>query len=187
LEGEELNSGREISIWIDNYDDIFSDFDPRPYSERNISEDFVYEIKRISQEEDSVIRKIKLLVPESARSHEKEEIINKRLHNHFKKHFRLLGEKVRNARLRSTLFVVVAVVLMAGASYLTSLNSKSVLLQVLLVIISPAGWFLMFTGLENLVNISKLHVPDLDFYGKIAKSKIVFETINRAAEKGLRK
>ena len=36
----------EISLWLDTYDDIFSDFDPRPYSQREMSEDFLKEISR---------------------------------------------------------------------------------------------------------------------------------------------
>lgn len=35
-----------ISLWIDSYDDIFSDFDPRHFSLRNISDDFLYEVKK---------------------------------------------------------------------------------------------------------------------------------------------
>ena len=30
----------EISILLDSYDDIFSDFDPSPYSERTLSDDY---------------------------------------------------------------------------------------------------------------------------------------------------
>jgi hypothetical protein len=184
LETEELHNGREISIWIDNYDDIFSDFDPRLYSERNISEDFLYEVKRISQEEDSSINKIRLLVPQHIRRQTEEEIINKRLHTHFKKYFQLLGNRVRKLKLKSVLFVVIAIVLMTAASYLTAISPSNIFLQVLLVIIGPAGWFLMFTGLDNLINISKVHLPDLDFYRKITKSKIVFESINSGERKG---
>ena len=49
-DSEKLNSAthtiqehlhRHVSIWIDSYDDVFSDFDPRSYDERNISDDFL--------------------------------------------------------------------------------------------------------------------------------------------------
>ena len=32
-----------VSLWLDTYEDIFSDFDPRPYGQRALSEDFVAE------------------------------------------------------------------------------------------------------------------------------------------------
>ena len=37
VEKQDLLSKGEISILLDTYDDIFSDFDPRPYSQRALS------------------------------------------------------------------------------------------------------------------------------------------------------
>ncbi len=37
---------KEISIAIDTWDDIFSDFDPRPLNIRALSEDFIAELKK---------------------------------------------------------------------------------------------------------------------------------------------
>ena len=37
---------KEISIAIDTWDDIFSDFDPRPFEVRALSEDFIAELKK---------------------------------------------------------------------------------------------------------------------------------------------
>ena len=42
----EENDVREIAIIIDTWDDIFSDFDPRPFSERMVSSDFIDELRR---------------------------------------------------------------------------------------------------------------------------------------------
>jgi hypothetical protein len=36
----------EISIWLDSYNDIFSDFDSRPFSERTVSDDFLSEVRK---------------------------------------------------------------------------------------------------------------------------------------------
>ena len=35
-----------ISLILDNYDDIFSDFDPRPYTVRALSDDFLNECRK---------------------------------------------------------------------------------------------------------------------------------------------
>jgi hypothetical protein len=35
----------EISLWLDNYDDIYSDFDSRHFLKRRISEDFLHELR----------------------------------------------------------------------------------------------------------------------------------------------
>ena len=37
---------KEISIAIDTWDDMFSDFDPRPFNMRALSEDVMAELKK---------------------------------------------------------------------------------------------------------------------------------------------
>ena len=48
--GKQLALLRDISIWLETYDDIFSDFDPKAYSERVLSDDFLVEIRKVSYE-----------------------------------------------------------------------------------------------------------------------------------------
>ena len=43
-------SGAKIFLWLDDFDDIFSDFDPRPYSARELSDDFLDEVRKIAAE-----------------------------------------------------------------------------------------------------------------------------------------
>ena len=45
IEKKVLLSKSELSIWLDSYDDIYSDFDSRQYLKRRVSEDFLYELK----------------------------------------------------------------------------------------------------------------------------------------------
>src|SRR5690349_704077 len=40
----------ELSIWLDTYDDIFSDFDPRPLNERALSDDFLSEARKMARD-----------------------------------------------------------------------------------------------------------------------------------------
>jgi hypothetical protein len=42
----------EIKLMLDTYDDIFSDFDPRPFSQRTLSEDFLEEARKASREKE---------------------------------------------------------------------------------------------------------------------------------------
>ena len=41
-----------ISLSLNSYDDIFSGFDPRPYSQRALSDDFLAESKRASRDKE---------------------------------------------------------------------------------------------------------------------------------------
>ena len=47
---EQINAKKfregNISIVLDSYDDLFSDFDPRPYRIRALSDDFLLECKK---------------------------------------------------------------------------------------------------------------------------------------------
>src|SRR5688500_17884914 len=73
----------EIHIWIDDYNDIFSDFDPRDYSERNISDDFLREVKKVAAESEYDVKTLHLLIDEKLRDEKTEGIIVERIHEEF--------------------------------------------------------------------------------------------------------
>jgi hypothetical protein len=80
---DERASLREITIQLDVYDDIFSDFDPRPYQERELSEDFLKEIQRRYLEDNRGRFEIHFTIPSSERDTKEEALIKKRLREHF--------------------------------------------------------------------------------------------------------
>ena len=176
IKKEEINT-REISIWLDGYDDIFSDFDPRNFSDRNISDDFLNEIKKMSRENEFEVGELRLLLPEKNRNMEKENIIMKRLHLHFRKHHHYFLQRKKEERRKGILFLIIGFVLMTGASFISSVKSESFSMHILLVLFEPAGWFLVWAGLDNLIYRSKEQRHELDFYRKLAKSKITFFSI----------
>lgn len=171
------NDMRVISIWIDDYDDIFSDFDPRPLSDRNISDDFLYEVKKISRENNSNIHELKLLIPEKNRKREIEDVIIKRLHTHFKKNYQDFRGLQKTQNKKGIAFAVSGAMMMIAASYLSYIRSDNFLVHTLFVILEPAGWFLAWAGLDNLIYSSKEQRRELDFYTKMTKSKIEFLSI----------
>jgi hypothetical protein len=168
---------RDISIWIDSYDDVFSDFDPRPLSDRNVSDDFLYELKKISRESSYHINELKLLIPEKIRNQEIESIIIKRLHAYFKKNHQIFLEQQKNQNKKGFMFTVSGAIMMIAASYVSSIKSNNFWLHALFVILEPAGWFLVWAGLDSLIYSSREQKRELDFYNKMSKSKIVFVSI----------
>lgn len=165
---------RSISIWIDTYDDIFSDFDPRDYSERNISDDFLDEVKKVSLEHDYHIRELKLLIPNKARNKEDENTIIKRLQTHFEEDYQYFKNQHKARNKKSILFVIVGIAIMLGATYVSSLKSESIFKHMLFVILEPSGWFFVWMGLDHLINVSKEQKSELLFYKKMSKCKILF-------------
>ena len=67
-----------ISLVLDSYNDIFSDFDPRDYSEKALSEDFLSECKRAARDKENHIE-LRLLIPIKKRNSTHENKIRKRL------------------------------------------------------------------------------------------------------------
>src|SRR5579859_7557489 len=82
-----------IHLALEDYEDIFSDFDPRPYPERSLSEDFLYELQRaaLNKEEKGLV--VTLLMPREERNTAREKVILERLRDHFRRHHRKLEEK----------------------------------------------------------------------------------------------
>jgi len=61
-----------ISLILDSYDDIFSDFDPGDYSERALSDDFLSECKKAAVNKEERLE-LRFLVPKTKRDY-KEKI-----------------------------------------------------------------------------------------------------------------
>lgn len=176
-DGKQLMMLRDISIWLDNYDDIFSDFDPRPYSERLLSDDFLIEVRKVCREKEELINELKLLIPAGKRNSNTEIGITKKLHTHFKKSHHQYEEQYKSLWRKGVLFAFIGMVMMLGASYISALQSDVFLMHLLLVIFEPSGWFLIWSGLDIVFYTSKQSKKELDFYSKLSKSKITFLSI----------
>lgn len=168
---------RNISIWLDNYDDIFSDFDPRPYSERVLSDDFLTEVRKVCKEKEEVIDDFVLLLPANKRDQKMEELIVKRLQAHFKKNYHQYEQYFKTGRKKNALALVIGMLLMLSASFLSSLNSHNLFLNALLVMIEPSGWFLVWYGLDEIFYKSKEKKTELHFYKILSKTKLSFSSI----------
>ncbi len=170
-------SSREILIWIDDYNDIFSDFDPRDYSERNISDDFLHELKRVASESEHNVITLRLLLDDKSRNEKTEAIIIERVHREFEDNFHECVRKRKSYRSRSILFLTIGIIMILGASFFSYLKANQPLMHIPLVILEPAGWFLTWTGFEQIFRSGKKSMPEYIFYAKLSKSEIIFGNI----------
>lgn len=172
-----ITEHEEINIWLDSYDEMFSDFDPSSYTKRTISDDFVLQVRKVSQNKKQENTVLKLLLPESIRNKEVEEVISQRLHNHFiLSNIRLLEEK-KKTNHKGLLFTISGVSLMLLASYISFLNSETFYAHVLRILFEPAGWFMLWLGLDHLVYFPEKTKKEIKFYTRMAEAKIEFSTI----------
>lgn len=169
----------EISIRLESYDDIFSDFDIRPRSHRALSVDFINEIKRAAVDKyDRGIRLV-LYVQKRGRRESLETTIKDRLSAHFRRHYALL-KKDRHHILRvGIMMVVMGIFCMIGATIILSKDPTDNLgLSFLVVFLEPAAWFLLWEGMDQIIFNSQNVKPDLAFYRKMthADGRIQFRS-----------
>ncbi len=173
---EKLLSVSEISLWLDTYEDIFSDFDPRPYSQRALSDDFLAEAKKASRETRDEALELNFLIPEKERKAEIEEIIKKRLKEHFRKHLQQLREDARKKRINGLLFLLMGTAVSLLASFILHKEAQGFVFSLLIVLLEPFGWFSIWHGLDSIFNFGQDERQNLEFYEKIAKADIKFNT-----------
>jgi hypothetical protein len=165
----------DIPLWLDRYDDIFSEFDSRHYSQRALSTDFLFEAKKASRDKETGKIELKLFMPKAKRNLEEEEVIIRRLKNHFKKHYNLVHSEQHAMFNRGMMFTIIGIVMMFAASLIIfKTYEKSLWISFIIVMLEPAGWFLFWEGLNQALFESKHLKSKLDFYKKMAECKISF-------------
>ncbi|MFH0962064.1 MAG: hypothetical protein V1820_05250 [archaeon] len=162
-----------ISLMLDTYDDIFSDFDGRHFSERAVSYDFLEECKRAARTKVEKGLEIRLMVPEKKRDAISEGLIRNRLKKNFHKNYRERLQDVGRAKKEGVSFIALGLFFLVLGGLVMSSEMSGFLVNLLLVVLEPAGWFLSWTGLDILRNIKK-NFPDLDFYRKLASAEFLF-------------
>ncbi len=165
----------KISIILDSYDDIFSDFDPRHYSEKSFSDDFLNETKKVKSGKNSDNASLQLMMPEKLRDASNEELIINRMHSHFKKHYYLLKNEIRKMRLKGLFWLLIGFSISSAAAYISLINiNKIYLYHFIKVMLEPAGWFLCWNGLDQLFFGPSRKQSDLDFLDFMSSCEINF-------------
>ncbi len=161
-----------ISVILEDYDDIFSDFDPRHYSVRGLSDDFLLECKRAVRDRGPTEFELRLLIPQANRDRRDEALIAKRLRNHFQKHLSMEHRAVKAERRKGYLIAALGAVLIFAA---TLLHGRDDYLSTFVFVVSePAGWFTIWTGFERIFIDPAHHHPERDFYRRMARARITF-------------
>lgn len=172
-----LLSKAELSIWLDSYEDIFSDFDSRPFEERALSDDFIHEAHKMAKEKPSGHIELKLLIPLNVRNKELEEVITRSLHSHFRFFANQLRQEMKVVKQRGMLLAIMGVIILTSTAYLVNLPVHSFLLNVLRITMEPFGLFLVWTGLEAFLYKAYKKKPERDFNTKMAHADIQFLSI----------
>ncbi|MCX6707626.1 MAG: hypothetical protein NT001_05815 [Candidatus Woesearchaeota archaeon] len=163
---------KNISLVLDSYDDIFSDFDPRPYSERALSDDFLAECRNASRDKKDGEIELRFLVPAQEREINDETKIKKRLKDHFQKHSNEKDNEQKALRKEGSIWFVIGAVLIFTSVLLY--EHKGLIYGFLFVLLEPAGWFTMWTGLDKIFIEAGKKYPEIEFYKKMAHARMQF-------------
>lgn len=162
-----------ISLVIGSYAELFSSFDPRPYSEKAVSHDMLTELKHASVDKKEGFD-LKLILPENQRSSKAEFEVKKRLTEHFSKHLKEKRNEFLKEKKEGWMWVGIGALAMIIASLFFS--KEEYIYKLLITFLEPAGWFFMWDGLEKVFILSKTKLPDYEFYKKMYSATIKFES-----------
>ena len=170
-----VKSQAGIPLVLDSYEDIFSSFDPRQYSERALSGDFLLECKKASAEKKGRV-KLRFFLPKNKRKPEEEIKIKKRLKEHFLKHYLEKRRVIRKIKSEGVFWAILGSAMMIASVILARLQT-SFTVSLLLTLVQPAGWFFLWEGLGKILIVPKESRPDYEFYKKMFNSDISFAGI----------
>ncbi len=173
-EKQNLLKNSEVSLILDVYDDIFSDFDPRPFSQRAISYDLLEEAKRATRDLPSGQIQLKFLIPYKLRNLPTVAMIRRRLKEHFEKHHVEYNQMIRNVKIKGSILAFAGIAMIFIATALLSVENTNYLMRFLQVLLEPAGWFTAWTGLENTFSAIEEKAATKRFYDKMSKAEVTF-------------
>jgi len=168
---ENYNPKKDVPLVLNSYDDLFSNFDPRPYSQRALSKDFLSECQKASEDKDKI--KLNFFIPKNKRESLKEEKIKKRLKEHFYKHFLSNQKELFKIKTIGAVWFILGCVLIVLTAFFME-RETSFLIKVLVNIAHPGGWFFLWEGLAKILIHSKEKKEDYNFNRKMKESEIFF-------------
>jgi hypothetical protein len=171
-----------ITLALDDYEDLFSDFDPRPYSERSLSEDFLFELKHAALYKEERGLTLTLYLPKEKSVPDHEKVILERLRDHFRRHHKLLRLKRKSEIKNGIKMVILGVAFMFLATYILYEFKQTFLTSFIVVLLEPAGWFTLWEGMNMILFHVKEITPDLEFHRKMSGAKIAFVPPKSPAE-----
>ncbi len=166
---------RDFSIALDDYDDIFSDFDPRPYNRRELSGDFLREVEKRDMEAGGEKIDVLLFLPKELRKAKNEELILKRIKEHYGAEIKRVAKKVKARKDAGMLFAVAGLTLLVIEAFVVSTPAYAALTGLLGALLVPLGWFTMWTGLDRIVQDPEEDRKRLEMLERMRKAAFVFK------------
>jgi len=171
------NNIKTTIISIDKYDDLFSDFDPRPYNVRAVSTDFISELERADQQLVYDKYHVIFVTPKEQRAPKEELVIKKRISEFFNLEY--LVYKARQKRLinQGALFISLGVIVIFLFFYLLPRYEELLnAISFFQIIFELLGWFLLWEGLNLIIFDAKEKKKQIRFFKLASEARLMFVT-----------
>ena len=164
----------ELKLWLDSYDDIYSNFDSRNYLKRRVSADFMSELRRETAEAIKMPHVLMLLLPDSRRIERTEEEIKSSLHRYFTDLYQLNQALCRKRLNRGLLTLIIGSIVMFLNAWVTFTYYPHFIAVSMKVLLEPAGWFLIWAAFDFLFYDYARIKKDRNFYRELSEMSIHF-------------
>ena len=165
----------DLSLWLDDYDDIYSDFDSRNYLKRRISSDFISELKMSLNNRSQNINDLILLLPHEKRNINTEQKITRNLINYFTQQLQFYHSKYQKNLKKGLILFIVAIIIMILNSVVSSNLNNNLLASIIRIVLEPSGWFLIWVAFDILYYDLKEIKKEKYFFRELAGIKIFFQ------------
>ncbi len=166
----------KISLWLDSYDDIYSDFDSRQYGKRRVSDDFLNEMRLALRDRETRVRDLVLVVPPGVRDETTEQVIETSLTERFSEQYRLNQARCGRKLRQGILLGLFGIIIMTVNSIIGFQGINSLPLTALRVVLEPGGWFLVWASLDFLYYDWKELKREREFFRRLTEMTIIFKS-----------
>jgi hypothetical protein len=166
----------ELELWLDHYDDIYSDFDSRQYQKRRISEDFLQEIRMAHKHRGECIHNVSLVMPAGKHDDANDKVIAESIAGYFRGQYQIQQALFKQKKLRGLLLLFIGAALMILNAFISYGKSVSFPIQAVRLLLEPASWFLLWTSLDFLFYDLSAIRKDRNFLKEMATAGIHFKT-----------
>ncbi|MFC1709955.1 hypothetical protein ACFL2J_07875 [Candidatus Omnitrophota bacterium] len=172
---------KEIDIVIDTWDDIFSDFDPSPFNERTLSEDFIVELKKRYRETRKGNFAVTIYAPIFLKDAKSEAIVIQRLKRHFLYRSLQSQKKIASIRIKGIIYVLLGICFLTFltlAAYFKMFSDLAI--EILGIVVMPLGWFGIWEGFSKVVDTTPKFIQDEILFNKLSKAQYRFKFLEEA-------
>ncbi|MFI5186747.1 MAG: hypothetical protein ACHQF0_08490 [Chitinophagales bacterium] len=166
----------ELSLSLDQYDDIYSDFDSRQFLKRRISEDFLHELRIAKKYKKEKSTDLLLLLPQGRRDDHSEGVITNSLKDFFSDQFRDNRNKYTQKFNEGISLLIAGLLIMTVNSYINFRDYPSFFFSVVKIILEPGGWFLLWLGFDFLFYDLREIKKEREFFKELSVMNIHFRS-----------